>query len=320
MALANKKAWVWVAASGAVVLVLAGLVFLLVRALGQSNAAATALDSAKVRLESYYERNPFPNRTNVVVEKSNAATIKQWRDDLLGTISANQVETPGKTPAQFEIFLAAKCKDLREAAMRSGVKLPASFAFGFARYAEGRALPDSRDDLPTRLAEQVVLVDHICRLMFEERISDLISVTRDEFAVEKVDTSGVGMGAVSGPRPSGGPGSRSRGGAPPAASAPAVQEKAQAPSVYRKLHFSFELHAREQALVGVLNRLAADPMFIVVNSVEFDVPADTQLAVQPRREDVTNTVGRVARPVCGPDISDPALVKIELDVYRFQGR
>lgn len=317
MAPANKRAWLRIAVSAVIVLLLGGLIFLLFRALGQSDVAAKALDDARVRLEKFYERNPFPNHTNVLVEKSNAATMRQWREELLRTLSADQVETPSKTPAQFEIFLTARSKDLRDAAMRNGVALPAGFSFGFGRYSDGRALPESRDDLPTRLAEQLVLVDHICRLLFEERVTELVSVTRDEFGVEKGDASAPGSGGSripSGPRVAvKQPGSAGQSGATSSVGAgrsPAVSE-------YRKLHFTFEMRVREAALTGILNRLASDSMFIVVTSVEIDTPADQQLGAQPRREDVTNTVGRVARAVCGPDMTEPAQVKIEVDVYRF---
>jgi hypothetical protein len=303
------------AVSAAAVLLLGGLVFLLFRALAQSSEAATALEAAQVRLKSYYSRNPFPNHTNVVVEKSNATTMRQWRDDLLHTLSTDQIVAPNKTPAQFEIFLSSQNKELRDAAMRNGVKLPPSFSFGFARYADGRALPDSREDLPSRLAEQMVLVDRICRLMFEERILELNEVVREEFAVEKSDGSGPGP-ASGGSFRSASQGGGSRLSRPAGGVSPAA-DKPSAGSGYRKLHFAFEIRVREQVLTSLLNRLASDTMFIVVNSVEIDAPADAQLGVQPRREDATNSVGRVARVVCGPEMTDPSHVKIELDVYRF---
>jgi hypothetical protein len=318
VALAKKKAWIWIAASVVALLALGGLVLLLFLALTKSSEAAKGLEDARIRLENYYARNPFPNHTNVLVEKSNAATMKQWREDLLSTVSANQIEAPSKTPAQFEIFLTARSKDLRDAAKRNGVTLPANFSFGFSRYAEGHALPESRDDLPTRLAEQLVLVDHICRMLFEERISELSLVTREEFAVEKTDGFGTGPGPGGAPRPGpGGPSGRPRLAATPAAAAPSASDRLTASSGYRKLHVTFERRAREAALTGLLNRLASDSMFIVVNSVEIATTADPQLGMQPRREDATNTVERAAKVVCGPEITDPAQVKIELDVYRF---
>lgn len=319
MALAKKKAWLWIVASVVAILLLGGLVFVLLRAMKQSDAAAEALESGRGRLVNFYDRNPFPSYTNVAIEKANAALMRQWREDLLRTISANQIESPTKTPAQFEIFLTAKTREMREAAARNGVKLPAGFPFGFGRYADGKALPEAREELPTRLAEQLVLVEHICRLLFDSRISELLSVSRDEFAIEKSDgIGGPGVPAGHGRSGPGGPAKLQRmpvGSAPAAAAAAA--EKAPVTS-YRKLHFTFEFRAGEPVIVDVLNRLSADSMFIVVNSVEVETVADSQLGAQPRREDVTNVTARASsRVVCGPELTEPAQVKVDLDVYRF---
>jgi hypothetical protein len=318
VALAKRKAWLWIVASVVAVLLLGGLVFLLFRAMSQSEAASSTLESGRGRLVNFFDRDPFPSHTNVVVEKSNAALMRQWREDLLRTLSAKQVEAPNKTPAQFEIFLTAKSKDLRDAAARNGVRLPAGFSFGFARYADGRALPEAREDLPTRLAEQLVLVEHICRLFFDSKISELTSVVRDEFPIERGDSFGTSSvpGATPGP---GGPArlKRLQPGAPAAQPAASGEKAAAAPS-YRKLHFTFELRASEPILVDVLNRLAANPVFIVVTSVEVETVADLQLGAQPKREDVTNATARAtAKIVCGPELTEPAQVKIDLEVYRF---
>lgn len=320
MALANKKAWLWIAASVGAVVVLGGLVVLLYRGLSNSTEAAAALDKSYSQLVGFYERDPFPSRTNVVVEKANVAVIKQWREDLLKTLSAGSLEVPGKTPAQFEIFLSSRTKALREVAMRNGVKLPGSFPFGFARYADGKALPEAREDLPTRLTEQLVHIEHLCRLMFDAHISELLTVTRDEYPIEKTDPYGAPMSPGSGtgpaPRPTGPPSRLSRQGSP--AGAAAQTSGPAKTSEYKKLHFAFELRASEPVLVDLLNKLASDPVFVVVNSVEVDTVADAQLGLQPRKEDLTNTVGRAtARVVCGPDMSEPATVRIDLDVYRF---
>lgn len=318
MALAKKKAWLWIVASVVAVLLLGGLVYLLFRAMSQSNAAAETLESGRGNLVNFYDRNPFPSYTNVAIEKANAALMRQWREDMLRTLSANQIEAPSKTPAQFEIFLTAKTRELRDAASRNGVKLPAGFPFGFGRYADGKALPEAREELPTRLAEQLVLVEHICRLLFDARISELISITRDEFAIEKSDgMGGPGVSAVPGRSGPGGPAKLQRmpGGAAPVA--PGASEKIPV-TAYRKLRFTFELRAGEPVIVDVLNRLAADSVFIVVSSVEVETVADSQLGAQPRREDVTNVTARASsRVVCGPELTEPAQVKIDLDVYRF---
>jgi flagellar basal body-associated protein FliL len=318
VALAKKKAWLWIIASVLAVLLLGGLVFLLFRAMTQSKAAAEVLESGRGRLVNFYDRDPFPSHTNVVVEKSNAALMRQWREDLLRTLSANQVAAPGKTPAQFEIFLTAKSKELRDSAARNGVRLPAGFSFGFARYADGRALPEAREDLPTHLAEQLVIVEHICRLLFDSKVSELVSVVRDEFPIERGESFGAPVSPGT-PAGSGGPGRLKRLQQAPAAAQPAAAgEKAPAAPSYRKLHFIFELRAGEPVVVDVLNRLAADPVFIVVTSVEVETVADLQLGAQPKREDVTNATARVtAKVVCGPELTEPAQVKIDLDVYRF---
>lgn len=306
------------AASVVAVLVLGGLVFLLYRGLSKSSAAAVSLDNARGRLENYYERDPFPSHTNVLVEKSNVERMKEWREDLLKRLSEGCLEVPGKTPAQFQSFLTSETRALVDAARRNGVKVPAGFSFGFTRYADGKLLPEARDDLPTRLAEQLVHVEHVCRILFDAHISELTMVSRDEYPIEKGDAYGstVYSPGPSGPKPIG-PQPLRLARQTGAAGVPAAAKQSSAE--YRKLHFTFEFRATEKVIVDVLNRLARDPVFIVVNSVDLDTIPDLQLGVSPsRKEDVTNVVGRaVSRVVCGPDMVEPMQAKVELDVYRF---
>ena len=305
----SKKALVWIAV-GVGIVVLGGIVSWLFHVTNQSAKAAEELRSSWQSLTEYYRRNPFPNATNVVVENRNVALIGQWQQQTTEFLVKDQLETPRKTPTMFQILLTEKRRSLAQAARRNGVALPDGFAFGFSRYAEGGVLPDSRDDLPTKLAEQLVLTERIASILFEERVAELSTITRDEYDIERgtdAATPGTGTGGGPAPRPRAGSSPASPGNPPPAA-------KAGAP-VHRKLHFVVEFRATEKALLGVLNRLARDPVFMVVTSFELDRPAMEALGSAPAAS--SGSISRADRIVCGQTPEDPSSVKLGLDVYRF---
>jgi len=305
----SKKALIWVILA-VVAAILAGITAWLFHVTQQSAKAADALAASWQSLNEYYQRNPFPNATNVVLENGNVSMVRQWRQQTADFLAKDQLETPRKTPTTFQILFTEKRRALAAAARRNNVMLPEGFAFGFARYAEGGALPDSRDDLPSKLAEQLVLIERIATILFDARVSELTSIARDEYDIERgtdggASSGGGGFGPAPRPRPGGA-------GSPGGASGPAAKSMA---SAYRKLHFVLEFKANEKALLGVLNRLAGDPVFIVVTGVEVERPAMEALGSAPAAP--AGGATRADRIVCGQTPEDPSSVKLGLDVYRF---
>lgn len=266
--------------------------------------------SAMERLKSLHGKKPFPAESNILVETANIAAVEGWRKDLLKRLSEGAVPKTRKTPATFKISLNEVRNKLLQASSRSGVIVPEKFAFGFGTY-DGELLPDSKDDLPTRLSEQLTVVEYICKILIDEKIYELNAVQRD-------DLEGSRAGAASGPvsrRPG-------RPAQPPVSVAGAA-------SAYRKLHFVVEFRAKERAVVGILNRFAKDPMFMVVTGLDLErVGADT-VGVSPIAEAAKDPEAaapaaapavvppRENRLVSGPKFDAPVRVRLDVDVYRF---
>jgi len=189
--------------------------------------------------------------------------------------------------------------------------------------------------------EQLVIVNRLCLVLFEHRVKELSKVGRDEFET-------AGSAAPAAPQPSessrrtsrrGGSSRRtpssgsssSSGGSASVARAGVIGES----DLFAKMHFSFEFRAKESALLGILNALATNPMFINVTSITLskatpelvpvaaDTGADDESKVGSRVDAAPKDKAEAAKlgpnyPVCGIRMEIPMEVRLELDVYKFR--
>jgi hypothetical protein len=296
--------------------------FLLYDAFRAFSGAEQRQKSAWQRLSELYGQKPFPSESNIEIDKENVRAIDARRKGLINRLSQTELVRPHKTPSTFQIFLSETRKQLFQAAVRSGASVPENFAFGFGAYADSGALPSPLGDVPSRLAEQLTIVDYLCRILFDEKVHELNAVQREEVesGLPDVRVSSAPSVVPSGPGRPGRP-------APRSAHVQATSSKvgdAGAGETHRKLHFALEFKAKERSVVGIINRFAKDPMFIVVTGVELErtggeTVGSTPGSDAPRDSSVPApaALSRQERQVSGPEMEAPVRVRLDVDVYRF---
>lgn len=330
-----------VCAVGGIALLAAALV--LFRYVHRFNEASKALDKAKKQLAGHYQEPVFPSSGNVKQEQSNAEDLNRWFDQLEKALSTGNVNSSERSPSQFVgILERARAKLLREA-QAAETELPENFAFGFERYAGTGTLPRP-DDVP-RLTEQLVLVNRVCKILFENRVKSIGLVERAGF--EDTPAGGATPATpvpVEAPPPAGRRAVAGRGRAsaqqsaavaPPAAGQPGI---IAGDALYGKYRFAFEFNAKESGLIGILNALTVSSSFTVVNLVRLakDVPVlmpTSGMRTQPGPDagvlptglpeaaTLAPVISRLGPnyPVCGLEMEIPMRVRIELDVFKFKG-
>jgi len=323
-----------VCAVGAVALLAAG--FVLYRGVARFGEARDALNTAKARLEGFYQEAVFPSATNVLREQSNTQQLDRWYRDLAAELRKGNVVSTERSPSAFKtVFLEKTLERLLREAQAAGTELPANFGFGFEQYAGTPILPRP-DDVP-RLMEQLVLVNRVCRILFENRVKAISSVGRAMFE-EQMPT----VSTASEPPPSPVAARRPvrRGAAAVEAPPPGVASQpgvVPAGALFGKYRFVFEFSSKESALVGVLNALAASPSFTVVKVVRLTkgVPVLIPVQVDTTASGGVPAPGLGAAPVATPaltavrlgpnypvsglEMEIPMQVRIELDVFKFKG-
>jgi hypothetical protein len=297
--------------------------FLLFRGVSSLNAIAAALAKSRDKLNGIYELTPFPSRGNVAKVRENVAKLEVLFRELIEVVSQNQVEPSGTSPSTFMSDLANRRNQLQAQAALAGTTLPKDLGFGFETYFAAGSLLPAADDVP-RLAQQLIIVEKLVAVLFEEKVGELASVEREEFEVRA---------GAAGPSPG-----RSRSRRLPTGASPAASKQSQPAglmetnSLYAKLHFTIEFKAREKTLTAVLNRLAKHEMFIVVTGVEVtkSAPDVKEVAVEAAAEDAAEpaaTETKIAKPakllkrqeriVAGLPVEALSKVVLDLDVYRF---
>jgi hypothetical protein len=325
-------------AVGAILFLGAG--FVLYRGVGRFNAARENLENVKRDLDRYYKAKPFPSKDNVNQERANTEQVDAWFNALMSTLGGGNVTSAERSPSRFKIAVEAASRNLIKAGQKAGAELPSTgeFAFGFDRYAGTSGTLPKPQDVP-RLMEQLVIVNRLCLVLFKHRVKALTKIERDEF-----EAAGDAPSSYDAP-----PSSVSRRGSrrgssssrePESTSASAPRSVALAgiigkEDLYARMHFAFEFRAKESALLGILNALAANRMFITITSLSLSKPTPelVPLVVNPEDEEATNRgFGDVSEatkspetqklgpnyPVCGVKMEIPMDVRLELDVYKFR--
>jgi len=306
-----------------IVLMLIGAGALLVRGFMEFYQAETRLGAKKAELEALYTRNPFPSAGNLEVERGNLAGLDEQLADLLKEMGRGQIQSEEQSPPKFMAQFWGTHKNMMNRARERGVKVPESFDFGFGKHMSG-SLPAPQD--VARLTQQLRIVQKLCGVLFESGISEMEGVGRDEFEVD----AKVGSGdAAPQPRRS------RRGGAETVAlntydsSAGLIPEG----SLTGRWRFVFKFTAKEGALLAVLNRLAQEPLFVVVSDLEVEGDSGIKsLSVESAAKAgsakgesaagdaaaaaAAANVPRDLRIVCGRDT--PLKARLALEVYQFQ--
>ncbi|MDA1044163.1 MAG: Amuc_1100 family pilus-like protein [Verrucomicrobia bacterium] len=273
--------------------------------------------STKIQTLTYlHAGNPFPSRENVDLELRNGEELQAWCESLLQNAREGQLDLDMRTPSKFMQLLVETRKGL-QAAAGAGV-LPQGFTFGFERYlseGEGSVLP--RPDHVSRLAQQLAIIERVSKILFEEGITRLISVKRQVFEGSRREHALSGITDSVGEIKPG--------------------------DMYGKLRFDFEFDAPESAMMGIMNRVASNQLFMSVGLIDYNkrspdvfeslIPEPGRTSVDPAAPPLTfggeddssvevDSQGRLfpsryQRVVSGPDLEVPMVIRMELNVFRF---
>ena len=287
--------------------------------------AESELGAKKTELEQLFQRRPFPSEHNLRTERENLKILDHEMAGLLVAMGRGQIESVDQSPPKFiaQFWETRKALTARAKEMDVALANEGDFDFGFGRHMQGN-LP-APQDVP-RLTQQLKIVQSLCGVLYDSRISELNGLGREEFEVDAVAGAGAKPVAAGGHRH----------GVASAASLNVVAPNAGLIPEGRSFgnwHFTLNFTAKEAALISVLNGLARSPLFVVVTRVEvvgddkiFQASGETPSAgKRPARE----TAGKITeagkeppvilsrdqRVVCGRDV--PLAVKMELDVYQF---
>lgn len=319
----KTKNIVVVALIGVLVLVFGVSSFLLFRGISQFSKEEKTLSRSVSNLRNYYGRNPFPSKENVEREEANGAILKRWLGGLSASLREGELRPVQITPSNFVKLFSQKRERLKALARDRKVALPDGFAIGFERYASG-TLP-APSDVP-RLAQQLLIADQLCRILFESEANGISTLRREEFEMAGAAVAKPG-GRPTGRRPrrttvvasASGIASRSW-----KVTRDAGQLKGKALSA--RLRFGLTFEANEAALMKILNQLAAHEMFAVVSLLQIDKASDDVMAPQSAQGTVadenpmmggTKHPPRSQRLMSGEDLEQPMSISMEVDVYRF---
>jgi hypothetical protein len=289
--------------------------------LRDAQAAEKTRDAARQQLEGIFQLKPFPNEANRNQAEDDRARMKSWVN-ALGQMLVDSNTAVSLSPPLFMQNLQRVMLDLAALSSAAGSKLaPAGFAFGFDRYcgADSGRMPEP-EDVP-RLSLQLKMIDRLCHELAGAGVLSLTAIRREEF--EAGGTKGVEAVAETGGRGSRG-GRRNRAENDESAPKKAVVTPGMQKAV--RHHFVIEFNARKNAAFDVLNRFSAMDLFVVVTDVAIRKTADdlkvapaVSMDVDEKNKALTALPDSIQRVVAGPLIDPPLSVRIELDVYVFEG-
>ncbi|MDO8349069.1 MAG: Amuc_1100 family pilus-like protein, partial [Planctomycetota bacterium] len=154
---------------------LVGLVLLLGSALflysqyGREATVNTALEEKRAEWNRLIGLSPFPDEKNIKAVKDDTAQLEKLAAELRGNIHPFEVP-PIQDTFSLKLLIETTISDLRKEAENAGVGLPHNYAFTFQRL---REMPQFQSNAIPRLAEQVVEVSTLLRVLFDAKVHTL---------------------------------------------------------------------------------------------------------------------------------------------------
>jgi len=293
----------------------------LFRGLAESNRTRSARDDARRRLESFYNRNPFPSVENVEIEKRNLETAREWSRELLAELQHADIRVTERQPRVFSSRRESIIADLIATAPvgEAGEKVVASdFAFGFDAYKGGQSA-DTAD--VQRLIRQLLITEQLIRAAYDSKVLRIAAISRDQFESGGSPAAAASQG-----------GGRRGGGEAVAEETAQDTHEIDGPVPMTVERFTMQLTANEVSLVELMNRIAKLPVFAVVTRLDFSKQGSDYKAPPQEREAAgaglaggptalanPQPVSRTARLVTGRDLEAPLSVTLDIEVYSFAG-
>lgn len=222
--------------------------------------------------------------------------------------------------AAFPAEIERVTRRLRNEAAEAEVKVAETVAFGFERYARGN-LP-MQEHVP-RLVVQLRTIEALCQILFQSKVSELVSVQREVFDVERTQVPAADA-----------PGRRGVRQPSEVVAAPTVAvEPEGVKGLYTRERYTLTFMATDPALRAVLNRMASAPMLMVVRNLELrnemavgGAPAQRLSERLRPRGEAQRPTGERERDARRPQAAEERVVAglerirvvMELDVYRFE--
>ncbi|MDD4101773.1 MAG: Amuc_1100 family pilus-like protein [Kiritimatiellae bacterium] len=299
--------------------------WLLLRAVSVKNDAAEERNMNYEDLQHIYRAKVFPSDANINRVREDQKVLEGWLVTASNLLHKGDLVIDKKTPAGFKQVLQESVRDLsaHPGAVNGRIVGPNSY-FGFDRYlGQSDSLPEQEH--VDRLTLQLAVIEKICTELYAANIMELRTVTREMF--DGGDTAqAMDTGSTTRRRRRRDDEGSDRQQAPSAA-------LANAGEYFSKQRFSFEFVTRPSAFIEVLNRLSALDLFVVVAEVELRKTSDTLTARQTAggkdarsgRTDADAvavdpaSLTHIQRIVTDPELEPPVNVKLEIDVYSFEG-
>jgi hypothetical protein len=158
---------------GVVLLVALGVpAWLLYQGIARFAAAESELENSRRLLRAFYDRDPFPSRENIRVERANVAMLDRWSAALVERLRRGQIEEEAITPPAFMTRYDRLCNKLLAAAAQRGVVV-GDHSFGFQSCKDG--VVPKPDEVP-RLSQQLEIVRHLATLLIDAKAKEIVSL------------------------------------------------------------------------------------------------------------------------------------------------
>lgn len=311
-----------------VLLLVVGLFIWMFGAQGHYADGFAKLSTAQNQLQRLTARNPFPSAGNVQAMDKQLGIYREYLESLKAEMKKGQRGAEPVTRDRFRQLLEDTLRQLGNGAREKGVALPANFAFGFQRYAEG-VLPAEEE--MGRLVDQLYSVKTLCEILYEAGINELVAVERTTF--EK-DAQTVPVEEEFGRRSARGRAEQ------PVAAAPSLELEVDPLGLYTREHYVLTYKTQDAANWRVLDRLAKGAPFVVATQMEIvnsarpavapPPPVETPAPAAPQATSVAGwqapgsaapvgarapeVLPRELRVVAGQEFPN---VRLEVDFYRF---
>jgi len=306
----------------AAVCVVAG--WFLITAMSAKNAAAEERNQAFDELQKIYRAKVYPSDANITRIGEDQKTLETWLATASNQVHKGDLQIDAKNPTSFKQALQATVRKLSaHPGAAQGKIVEPGFNFGFDQYlGQSDSLPSTEH--VDRLTAQLAIIEKLCEELYAANILELKKVEREVFdAVKKEEEEQeTSSRRRSRRRDDSGGGSKTSGAA------------ARAESEYwTSQRFSIEFEARPAAVIEALNRLAAMDLFAVVAEAELRKAGDLLAQFNAKKKESSAKLAaegaaapvdpaklsHVARIVTDPELEPPVNVKLDIDVYSFEG-
>ena len=288
------------------------------------NRAAEERDQAYQELQKIYRAKVFPSDENIARVGEDQKVLEGWLATASNQVHKGDLHVEPKTPTSFKQALQAAVRKLsaHTGAVQGKIVAP-GFNFGFDQYlGQSDSLPASEH--VDRLTAQLAIIEKLCEELYAANILELKKVEREVFdAVKKEEEEQeTSSRRRSRRRDDSGGGSKASGSA------------ARAESEYwSSQRFAVEFVARPAAVIEALNRLAAMDLFAVVAEAELRKAGDLLAQFNAKKKESSAKLAaegaaapvdpaklsHVERIVTDPELEPPVNVKLDIDVYSFEG-